>query len=62
MWFYLQGGIVFVVVASNVHWQWTPNGYVASGLGAAAALIVTLLANDIAELRARKKRRSKASE
>ncbi len=60
MWLFLQGLIVFLVVASNIHWQWTPNGYVASGVGIAAALIVTLLANDIAELRARKKRRPEA--
>jgi hypothetical protein len=62
MWLFLQSSIVFLVVASNIYWEWTPNGYVASGLGIGLALIFTLLANDIAELRARKKRRSEAGE
>lgn len=62
MWLFLQSSIVFLVVASNIYWQWTPNGYVAGGLGIGAALIVTLLANDIAELWARKKRRPDPSD
>jgi hypothetical protein len=37
----LQGLIVFAVVGSNIHWQWTPNGYLASGLGILLAWAVT---------------------
>jgi hypothetical protein len=37
----LQGLIVFAVVGSNIHWQWTPNPYVASGLGILLAWAVT---------------------
>jgi hypothetical protein len=37
----LQGLIVFAVVGSNIHWQWTPNPYCASGLGIPLAWAVT---------------------
>ena len=30
MYFLLQASINFAVCASNIHWQWTPNGYLAS--------------------------------
>ena len=33
MWFLFQSLIIFAVVASNIHWQWTPNGYLASLIG-----------------------------
>lgn len=42
MWFLLQGLIVFAVMASNIHWHWTPNSYLASILGFIAALLVTV--------------------
>jgi hypothetical protein len=29
------------VVGSNIHWQWTPNQYLASGIGAGSAWIAT---------------------
>jgi len=29
----LQGLIIFAVVRSNIHWHWTPNHYLASGIG-----------------------------
>jgi len=29
----LQGLIFCAVVGSNIHWQWTPNQYLASGIG-----------------------------
>ena len=35
MYFLLQASIIFAVCASNIHWHWTPNGYLASTLGAA---------------------------
>jgi hypothetical protein len=37
-----QGSIIFAVVASNIRWHWTPNGYLASILGFLAALLVTV--------------------
>jgi hypothetical protein len=30
MWFLIQSSIIFAVVASNIKWYWTPNGYLAS--------------------------------
>src|SRR5436190_4782334 len=36
MWFLLQSLIIFAVVASNIEWHWTPNGYLASLLGVGA--------------------------
>ena len=47
MWWLVQGLIVFAVMASNIHWQWTTNGYVAAGLAAGLAYIVTDIANEI---------------
>jgi hypothetical protein len=41
----LQGLIVFAVVGSNIHWQWTPNPYLAAGLAfsrSAASLVWAL--------------------
>jgi hypothetical protein len=29
MYFLLQSSIIFAVVASNIRWHWTPNGYLA---------------------------------
>jgi len=42
MWFLLQSLIIFAVVASNIHWHWTPNTYLASVLGFLFALLVTV--------------------
>jgi ABC-type transport system involved in cytochrome c biogenesis permease subunit len=39
-----QSLIIFAVVASNIHWQWTPNGYLAAGLGIALAYVLARLA------------------
>jgi ABC-type transport system involved in cytochrome c biogenesis permease subunit len=39
-----QSLVIFAVVASNIHWQWTPNGYLAAGLGIALAYVLTWLA------------------
>lgn len=50
MWFLLQGSIMFAVVASNIHWQWTPNGYLASAIGAGLAFTLTAGLNKLAQL------------
>jgi hypothetical protein len=59
MWFILQGSIVFAVVASNIHWQWTPNAYLATILGAVAALLVTVAVNGLLALKAQQAARKK---
>jgi hypothetical protein len=41
---YLMQALIFcAVVGSNIHWQWTwtPNQYLASGIGAGLALVAT---------------------
>ena len=39
---YLLQAIIFcAVVGSNIHRQWTPNQYLASGIGAGLALVAT---------------------
>ena len=37
MMYLLQGIIFCAVVGSNIHWQWTPNPYLAAGIGAGSA-------------------------
>jgi len=37
MWFLLQISIIFAVMASNIYWQWTPNGYLAGLIGVGLA-------------------------
>ena len=41
----LQSAIIFAVVASNIHWQWTPNGYLVGLAGVGAAFAVTAAVN-----------------
>jgi hypothetical protein len=43
MWFLLQSLIIFAVMASNIHWQWTPNGYIPALLGGGLAYGATQL-------------------
>lgn len=40
-WFRL--GIVFLVLASNIHWEWTPNGYLAGIIAVLVAYTITSL-------------------
>jgi hypothetical protein len=42
MWYLIQASTMFAVMASNIHWQWTPNGYLAGILGYVAALLATV--------------------
>lgn len=41
MWQILQAIIIFIVVASNIYWEWTPNGFVAAVIGIGASVAVT---------------------
>jgi len=47
-WLIFQGLIIFAVVASNIHWHWTPNRYLAGGLGVLAAYLLTRLVSWVA--------------
>ena len=47
MWFLFQGLIIFAVVGSNIHWQWTPNPYIPAGAGILLAYFVTLVGHKI---------------
>jgi hypothetical protein len=44
-WYLLQVSIIFAAVASNIHWHWTPNGYLPAILGAGLAWVLTRLVN-----------------
>jgi len=57
-WLLLQGLIMFAVMASNIHWHWTPNGYLAGILGWIAALLVTVGLNGLGDLIGRRRLRS----
>ena len=50
MWYLLQSLIIFAVMASNTHWQWTPNGMVAAMIGTGAALLVTVGLSHLIEM------------
>ena len=39
--FLFQASIIFAVVASNIHWHWTPNGYLAGIIGVVLAYGLT---------------------
>lgn len=56
MYFLLQCSIMFLVMASNIHWQWTPNRYLAGAIGAGLAFLATKIVSELV-LWARKKRR-----
>ena len=43
MWFVLQSRVIFAVMTTNVHWQWTPNGYLAGLIGIVLAYGLTAL-------------------
>lgn len=54
MWMIFQCLVVFAVIASNIHYQWTPNAYLASLLGVAAAFALTaIIGSVLLRLRAR---------
>jgi len=40
-WALFQAVIIFAVVSSNIHWKWTPNGYLASTIGILCAWGIT---------------------
>lgn len=54
MWFLVQSTIIFAVVASNIHWCWTPNGYLASAIGIGLAYVATAELNGLWRLAERR--------
>ena len=46
----LQSSIIFAVMASNIRWHWTPNGYVAGLIAACAAYGATVLLSYLGSL------------
>ena len=50
MWFLIQSAIIFAVVGSNIHWQWTPNGYLAGLIGVVLAYGATVLLSYLTSL------------
>jgi hypothetical protein len=53
MYFIFHGSIIFAVIASNIRWQLTPNGYLASMLGGVAAVLATVAVNGLLAWRQR---------
>jgi hypothetical protein len=51
MWFILQSAIIFAVMASNIHFQWTPNGYLAGLIGVGMAYGLTCLLSTLGTAR-----------
>ena len=47
MWFLLQSLIIFAVMASNIYWHWTENGYLAAVIAGVAALVATGCINEL---------------
>jgi hypothetical protein len=44
MWWHLFQSLIIFAVATNIHWHWTPNGYIPAMAGIIAA-IATWLTN-----------------
>jgi hypothetical protein len=55
-WHLLQAAILLAVVFSNIHWQWTPNGYLAGILGVVAAWLVTAALSGLLSLKQKARR------
>ena len=43
MWFWFQLLILYVVICTNIHWQWTDSARIAGWSGALVAWSITLL-------------------
>lgn len=50
MWRLIQLSVVFAVLASNIHFRWTPNPYAASVVAFLAALFVTAIPIMVSDL------------
>jgi hypothetical protein len=52
-WKLLQAAVVLAVIFANIHWQFTPNGYLAALMGVGAALAVTGIITTLSDWRRR---------
>lgn len=52
-WKIFQGAVAFAVIASNIHYGWTPNPYAASVVALFAALAATVVLSGLGGLVAR---------
>lgn len=49
-WRLLQATVFIAVAFSNIHWQWTPNGYLAAATGIVAAMGATTALSKMIDL------------
>lgn len=47
MWMLLQSSAIFAVIASNIHWQWTPNKAIPALAGVGLAYILTRVVSGV---------------
>ncbi|MCS3449528.1 hypothetical protein M2222_001651 [Bradyrhizobium elkanii] len=47
MWHLFQSLVIFAVIASNIAYHWTPNGYLASAIGVGLAWVLTQIVNEL---------------
>lgn len=47
VWALFQALVIFAVIASNIHWQWTPNTYLVSAIGIGVAFVATWLVGSV---------------
>jgi hypothetical protein len=50
MWFVLQSVVMFAVIGSNIHYEWTPNQYLPGLIGAVLAYGATDVLNWLIEM------------
>ncbi|MCW2130199.1 uncharacterized membrane protein YgaE (UPF0421/DUF939 family) [Bradyrhizobium elkanii] len=59
MWHLFQSLVIFAVVASNIAYHWTPNGFLAATIGAGLAWLLTVLVAELPQtLKGLRRRRS----
>jgi hypothetical protein len=59
MMFLLQSLVIFAVISSNIHWQWTPNRYLAGMIGVALAFGATVAMNQLLLWTGKKRRQQR---
>lgn len=63
MWWLLQFGVFVAVLFSNIHYEWTPNAYLAAGIAWLAAYLASCLAARVVDwLLTRKARKQRMNE
>lgn len=62
MWTLFQSLIVIAVMFSSIHWQWTPNNYLAGLIAVGTAAGATVLISRLIDLHRHGRQRSQATE